>query len=100
VVIGYDRVSNQYFIDRSRSGITEFNKEFAAKHQAPRFVTNTDLKMTLVVDVASVELFADNGLTVMTEIFFPSQPFNKISLRSSANASIKEFNYQKLGARK
>jgi fructan beta-fructosidase len=56
--------------------------------------------MTLIVDVASVELFADNGLTVMTEIFFPSQPFNKISFRSSANASIKELSYQKLAITK
>jgi sucrose-6-phosphate hydrolase SacC (GH32 family) len=36
--------------------------------------------MRLLFDVASVELFADGGATVMTEVFFPSSPFESISL--------------------
>ena len=30
--------------------------------------------------MASVELFADDGATVLTDIFFPSTPFDRIAL--------------------
>jgi sucrose-6-phosphate hydrolase SacC (GH32 family) len=31
--------------------------------------------MRLIVDVSSVELFADDGSTVMTAIYFPNEDF-------------------------
>ncbi len=36
VIIGYDKKQNQYFIDRTQSGNVNFQKDFAAKHFAPR----------------------------------------------------------------
>ena len=38
LVIGYDKKQNQYFIDRTKSGKTDFQKDFAARHFAPRFI--------------------------------------------------------------
>ena len=38
--------------------------------------------MTLIIDVASVELFADGGLTTMTSVFFPTISFNKLRFQS------------------
>jgi fructan beta-fructosidase len=46
-----------------------------------------------VIDASSVELFADDGLTVMTEIFFPNKPYSQIRLQSSDNAVIKKLEY-------
>lgn len=80
LVIGYDEASRQYYIDRSMAGISDFHKEFAAKHVAPRFVSGRPVRLHLVIDVASVELFGDGGLTVMTSTFFPSSPYNKIEI--------------------
>ncbi len=85
VVIGYDKQANQYFIDRTQSGNTDFNKEFAAKHFAPRFSNTGKINVSLIIDVSSVELFADDGLSVMTELFFPSKPYNHISIQSKEN---------------
>jgi fructan beta-fructosidase len=73
VVIGYDKQANQYFIDRTASGKTNFEKGFAGKHVAPRLSANENLDLILIIDNASVELFGDDGLSVMTEIFFPQQ---------------------------
>jgi fructan beta-fructosidase len=98
VVIGYDKTANQYFIDRTRSGKVDFHKEFAARHVAPRFAKNNKMDMTLVIDVASVELFADEGLSVMTEIFFPTKPYNKISIQSADGALIKKLDYARLNS--
>jgi fructan beta-fructosidase len=83
VIIGYDKLSNNYFIDRTKSGHIDFEKGFAARHTAPRISMTPAMDLTLIIDNASVELFADNGLTVMTEIFFPKTVYKKVQVRSS-----------------
>ena len=96
LVIGYDGASNQYFIDRTRSGNSNFHEEFAAKHTAPRLVSISKMKLSLLIDVSSLELLADEGLTVMTEIFFPNKPYNQIQVGSTERAVIKKLEYIKL----
>ena len=96
LVIGFHKTSNQYFIDRTESGKVDFEKGFAGKHFAPRFTTNESLDLTLIIDNASVELFADNGLTVMTEIFFPDEILSDIKIESKENLNINRLNFSKL----
>ncbi len=96
LIIGYDPKQNQYFIDRSKSGKIGFQTGFGARHTAPRFEKNSKMKLTMVVDVSSVELFADDGLTVMTEIFFPTTPYNQISIQSTKGVIIKKLKYFQL----
>src|SRR4051812_37391719 len=62
VVIGYDE-ENNYFIDRTSSGKIDFEKGFGGRHIAPRFSANKNMDITLIIDNASVELFADGGLS-------------------------------------
>ena len=93
VVIGFDKQQNQYFIDRTKSGKADFEKGFAAKHTAPRFTGSDKMNMYLLIDASSIELFADDGLTVMTDIFFPDKPFNQIHIESTANTVIKRVEY-------
>jgi fructan beta-fructosidase len=96
VVIGYDQQQKKYYIDRTKSGKTDFQKDFAARHTAPRISKTGAIKVSLIIDVSSVELFADDGLTVMTEIFFPSTPFNQINIQSATGITIKKFTYSAL----
>jgi fructan beta-fructosidase len=97
VLVGYDKASTNYFIDRSNSGKVSFEKGFAKRHTAPRFSNKTGMDMTLIIDNASVELFADNGLSVMTEIFFPNSLLSNININSSSDFKIRslEFNDMK-----
>lgn len=96
VVIGFDKNSQHFFIDRTKSGQVQFQTDFSGIHKAPRISNEQGINMTVVIDKASVELFADQGLTVMTELFFPSTPFNNITLRSSEKAAIKSIQYTAL----
>lgn len=96
LLIGYDKPSNQYFIDRSRSGIVNFEKGFGTRHSAPRLSKRSNLDLNLIIDDTSVELFADSGLTVMTEIFFPNRPYSKISIRSANAFTIDSIRFNKL----
>lgn len=91
--IGYDKSSNQFYIDRSKSGRVDFHKEFATKHVAPRLMNSIKMNLTLVIDVSSIELFADDGLTVMTEIVFPSKPYQKIAFASPGASMVEKLNY-------
>lgn len=83
LLVGFDKTNNQYFIDRSQSGKTDFHKEFAGKSVAPRLTSAKSFDMTLVIDKTSVELFADGGLSVMTAIFFPQQDYTDIKILSA-----------------
>ncbi|HEX6428697.1 MAG TPA: glycoside hydrolase family 32 protein [Niastella sp.] len=96
VEIAYDKQRQEYFIDRTKSGITNFQKDFAGKHVVPRIRKTGNINCTLIIDVASVEMFADDGLAVMTEIFFPTKPFNKIHIKSANGIIIKKLSYSSL----
>ena len=84
VDFGYDSISNQYFIDRTAAGVHDFHNEFAAKHFAPR-ISNSKIqeRFKVIIDKTSIEMFADFGLTVMTDIFFPTVPYNIILVKSN-----------------
>ena len=88
-VIGYDKAANQYYIDRTVSGKTNFNKDFASRAVAPRVAITDSADITVVIDVASVELFADKGTTVMTGIFFPGEDYNEITIEAKEKSAIK-----------
>ncbi len=90
VAIGYDKAQQQYYIDRSRSGQTNFQKDFAARHVAPRLSKAGSMDLSLILDVNSVEMFADGGLTVMTSIYFPTKPFTQVRIESPENITIKK----------
>ena len=78
IVIGFEKNENRFYIDRTQSGKTDFHKEFAQKSVANRISTANTINLKLLLDRTSVELFADDGLNVMSSIFFPSSTFNTI----------------------
>lgn len=89
VVLGYDKALNAYFIDRTQSGKVSFEKGFAARHTAPRFSSSQNINLSIIVDKASVELFADNGLSVMTGIFFPDSDYSAVHIQSADPSTVR-----------
>lgn len=91
IAIGFDKTTNQFYIDRTNLKDTAFSKVFARKHFAPRKMTSDILSLHLFIDDASVELFADDGSVVMTDIFFPKEKLGKLSLTyDKGNVSVKK----------
>jgi fructan beta-fructosidase len=79
--VAYDASRKVFVSDRTRAGDGRFSDAFAVRvHEAPRQSNATRLRMRLLLDVASAELFADGGATVLTDVFFPSSTFESISL--------------------
>lgn len=94
---GYDAGEAKYYIDRRKAGVTDFNDDFAAKRSvAPRISETEELNFTAVVDKMSIEIFFDSGTTVMTEIFFPTQPFSSFTANGDEKFSIEKFEISQL----
>jgi fructan beta-fructosidase len=92
-LVGYDQQHNQYFIDRTHSGKIDFEKSFAGKVVAPRISDKKGIDITLVMDEASIELFADKGLSVLTNVFFPGKGFNKTEMQSEHLLRLQKMEY-------
>ena len=89
---GYDSSMNNYFVDRNNTGNTDFSKKFSDRIAiAPRTNTQKDWTGTIVLDKTSIELFFDNGQTVMTEIFFPKAPFESLYFQAPTKESKLEY---------
>lgn len=85
--IGFDAMTSRFFSDRTGSGNHDWSETFADRvHWAPRHSRSKILDMRLVFDTASVELFADGGATAITEIFFPTEPFDQLHVFSEKEA--------------
>lgn len=71
-VIGYSVKEESLFIDRTRSGNITFNDDFSGRHQAKLQSNSQYVKLQLIVDRSSVEVFANDGLLAMTDLIYPS----------------------------
>lgn len=78
---GLNTTDKQFFVDRSQSGLTDFKDNFAKKvSTAPRITNSENLKVNFITDRTSIEIFYDDGATVMTEIFFPEEPYTGFTI--------------------
>jgi fructan beta-fructosidase len=77
---GYDGSSNAFYSDRSASGDFSFSEKFPGVHRATRLSPDRKLTLHLFLDVASIEAFADGGANVLTDTFFPAQPFRQVAV--------------------
>lgn len=82
ILLGYDLESQYYYFNRGRrSGFTTFDSSFVRLARAPRLSGDTDLSVDMVLDRASVEWLADKGRSVLTGIFFPRKPYNRLEIQ-------------------
>jgi len=65
-VVGYD---GELFVDRRKSGITNFSKDFPGIHRAP--LAGPPI-LHIFVDRSSVEVFGGSGEAVISDRIFPS----------------------------
>ena len=80
IVVGFEKQHNRFYIDRRKSGASDFSKDFSGIHFAPRISAGKTVRLHLIVDVASVELFADDGRAVITDIFFPGEALRRLAV--------------------
>lgn len=67
---GYDKAKNEYYLDRSEAGHTAFSGKFLRRAVAPRVAISDKTDYLVLLDLNSIEVFADNGTTNLTGLFF------------------------------
>lgn len=83
LVMGFDQDKNQFYINRGAAGRNDFSENFNPYLFAPRISENEKITVTFVADVSSLEIFFDDGLSVMTSLHFPDEPLSKMRIKSS-----------------
>ena len=97
LIVGYHSDKKQFYIDRTKAGVSNFNDGFAAVAVAPRLSNATYMDLSILLDKTSIELFADGGRTVMTALFFPTFPYTKWEIKfkeKMAPDSIKLYSFK------
>lgn len=84
-VIGVDRDSGRVFLDRTRSGNVNFHPKFAGVQDAPLPNREGKVKLHIFVDACSVEIFVNDGESVITDLVFPSADSRGIEFFGSTN---------------
>jgi fructan beta-fructosidase len=69
--VAFDRAKGTLFVDRTHSGLSIFSEYFPVRVDAPLRLNKDVLKLDMVVDRNSIEVFADDGLVTSTNLVFP-----------------------------
>lgn len=79
VVIKYDAIRQTVSMDRTKSGKTDFSADFPCVTTAPTM--GRARSFILFIDHSSMELFEGQGHIAMTNLIFPTMPYNKINAK-------------------
>ncbi|PYE19614.1 levanbiose-producing levanase [Paraburkholderia silvatlantica] len=78
--IFYDTQAQTLTVDRSHAGDTSFSRAYSPQHIANLPLHDGRLRLRVVVDRASVEVFADDGRAVVTDLILPTLADDRVSL--------------------
>lgn len=70
--IGYDAGSGVMFVDRTRSGRTDFSPEFPGRYGAPLAPVGGTVTLRVFLDTSSVEVFGNDGDAVVSSLILPT----------------------------
>lgn len=82
-VIGYKISDEKLYVDRRESGLVDFISLFPQINEGPLKNRNNNLKLHVFVDNCSVEVFANDGETVISSKIYPDTSSLDIELFSN-----------------
>ena len=80
LIMTLDAHAQTFSMDRTASGDCSFSADFAAVTTAPLFVKRDTYRLTLFLDHCSIEAFDADGAWAMTNLVFPSEPYNRLDV--------------------
>ena len=79
VTMRYDAQQQTFAMDRTKSGNVSFSEAFPCVTTAPTYGAIRQLR--LFIDRCSIEAFDAEGKMAMTNLVFPSEPYNQIKVK-------------------
>ena len=90
VVMRYDQQKQTFAMDRNKSGNVSFSEAFPIETVAP---THGQLKqLRIFIDRSSIEVFDVDGKMCMTNLVFPTEPYNTVKVKGG-KVTTYEINY-------
>lgn len=86
-ILTYSPAKETLAFDRRESGIVDFSNDFPAVTVAPTFNGGRSLPLQIFVDRSSMEVFANDGKCVMTNLVFPNSPYNKLTISAQGGSA-------------
>ncbi|MBQ5981388.1 MAG: DUF4980 domain-containing protein [Prevotella sp.] len=80
VIMSYDGKNGTFSMDRSKSGNVSFSEAFPVVTVAPTYGDIHQLR--IFIDRCSIEAIDADGKMAMTNLVFPSEPYNNIKVKS------------------
>ena len=90
VIMKYDAAKQTFCMDRTKSGDVSFSEAFPCVTTAPTYGQIKQLR--LFIDRCSIEAFDADGKMAMTNLVFPSEPYNNIKVKGG-KVTIYEIKY-------
>ena len=79
VVMRYDGTNQTFSMDRTQSGNVAFSETFPCTTEAPTYGSIRQLR--IFIDRCSIEAFDAEGKMAMTNLVFPSEPYNTLKVK-------------------
>ena len=86
VIMNYDAQKQTFSMDRMKSGDVSFSEAFPCVTTAPTYGSIHQLR--LFIDRCSIEAFDSEGKMAMTNLVFPSEPYNMIKVKGNAKYTV------------
>ncbi len=83
--IGYQTADSTLFVDRTQSGDVGFNPKFSGRYSTKLAPVNGRIKLRILVDWSSVEVFGNDGLKALTCLVFPQPSSDGLELYADKN---------------
>jgi fructan beta-fructosidase len=78
VVVGVNANPLELFVDRRNSRTTPFHEAYPGRHAGPVRWRNDTIQLRVLFDRSVLEVFANDGESIITERVYPTQPFDRI----------------------
>ena len=89
VTLTYDGTTHKLTFDRTHGTFTDISHHFPAVTEAPTFETDGNVSLRIFIDHGSMEVFADDGKAVMTNLIFPENPYTKLTISGLGKPTVK-----------
>jgi len=103
-VVGYSVKKEELYVDRERSGLADFSGLFPQFNHGPLKNRNNTLTLHIFVDNCSVEVFANDGETVISSKIYPDPTSTGIEFFSTKGTihikSVRLWELQSIGLEK
>ena len=75
-----DIAKGELTLDRTKSGLVDFHREFPTVSRAPIRLDEGELELQVFVDTSSIELFVNDGDRVLTSLILPNSDSRGLEL--------------------